>query len=401
MDFMKNGLALLILSLGLMTFTSCDDDNDDDLLTDNEISYNLESRNGSGMDGTITFVELTNGDIQATIDVENAVNGTVHPAHIHANSAALSGPILVSLDPVDGANGNSVTIFNSTDDGMMLTYQDILVLDAYVNVHKSADELNIIFSQVDIGGNQLTGEEIEYTFEERDIEDVSGSVIYKERRNGNALALIDLENTLDGVMHPAHIHANNAAEGGGILYTFTPVNGSFGSSASEVRAFDDGSPLTYDDIAGLNAYVNVHRSADQLDQLVAQTDIGLNVLTGDSKEYTLSEKDVAGISGNVLFEERLDGSILATISLMNTPEDGMHPAHIHENSAAEGGPIAVTFTPVDGATGMSKTSIRETDSGKALNYQQLLTYDGYVNVHLSADMLSTIVAQGDIGRNED
>jgi hypothetical protein len=35
-----------------------------------------------------------------------------------------------------------------------------------------------------------------------------------------------------------------------------------------------------------------------------------------------------------------------------------------------------------------------------LSRQALLDFDGYINVHLSADKLATLVAQGDIGQND-
>ncbi len=109
---------------------------------------------------------------------------------------------------------------------------------------------------------------------------------------------------------------------------------------------------------------------------------------------------VPDISGEITFEERVNGTALATITLMNTPGGGSHPAHIHANSAAEGGGIIFSFNPVDGTTGMSKTQVETLDSGDPLTYDGILTIDGYVNVHLSADDLATIVAQGNIGSNE-
>jgi hypothetical protein len=35
-----------------------------------------------------------------------------------------------------------------------------------------------------------------------------------------------------------------------------------------------------------------------------------------------------------------------------------------------------------------------------ITYQELLNFDGYINVHLSASSLATLVAQGDIGQNQ-
>jgi hypothetical protein len=74
--------------------------------------------------------------------------------------------------------------------------------------------------------------------------------------------------------------------------------------------------------------------------------------------------------------------------------------HIHLNNAADGGDIALTLKPVDGTTGKSTTTFKTLDNGSAITYQALLDFDGYINVHLSADKLATLVAQGDIGQND-
>jgi hypothetical protein len=48
---------------------------------------------------------------------------------------------------------------------------------------------------------------------------------------------------------------------------------------------------------------------------------------------------------------------------------------------------------------MSKSNLSMLDDDTEFGYADVLTVDGYVNVHLSADELGTIVAQGDIGSN--
>jgi hypothetical protein len=63
----------------------------------------------------------------------------------------------------------------------------------------------------------------------------------------------------------------------------------------------------------------------------------------------------------------------------NTPAGGSHPGHIHMNSAAKGGGIA--FNPVNGDTGISKTNVSKLNDGAAFGYDQVLTYDGYINFH--------------------
>ncbi|MDE0561869.1 CHRD domain-containing protein, partial [Algoriphagus sp. NF] len=234
---------------------------------------------------------------------------------------------------------------------------------------------------------------------EKDVAGISGTATFSQRVNGETLGEIMLENTPDGGMHPAHIHLNTALEGGAIAFSFNPVDGTSGMSKTNIATLDDGTAITYEELMDFDGYINVHLSMEELATIVAQGDIGQNELTGESTTYNLREVDVPGISGTAEFKERANGSTLAIIMLENTPEDGMHPAHIHNNSAEMGGPIAFTFNPVDGASGMSMTNIMMLDDDTPITYEELLTYNGYINVHLSMEQLATIVAQGNIGSN--
>jgi hypothetical protein len=263
----------------------------------------------------------------------------------------------------------------------------------------SANELGTIVAQGDIGQNDLTGESMEYDLGAVAVANISGTATFYERVNGEALAVLMLVNTPAGGSHPAHIHANTAAEGGGIIFSFKPVDGTTGMSKTNVAALNDGSAFNYAAIDGVDGYINVHLSANDLGTLVAQGDIGQNDLTGASLVYNLNAVAVANISGTATFFERKNGESLAVLMLTNTPAGGAHPAHIHANSAAVGGPIIFTFTPVNGTTGMSKTNVAALNNGSALSYSGIQTIDGYINVHLSAQELGTIVGQGNIGIN--
>lgn len=227
---------------------------------------------------------------------------------------------------------------------------------------------------------------------------IFGTVTFEKKNNGT-LVSIDLEGTPNGGSHPAHIHFNSAAEGGGIAVSLDPVNGSSGKSKTLVTQLDNGTAISYEGLLNFDGYVNVHLSASQLNIIVAQGDIGGNELTGRSMLYPLAPVAVPGISGSALLEERKNGNTLLTISLMGTPDGGRHPAHIHANSVAMGGPITVSLTDVNGTTGKSVTNIRQFNNGTAVTCAQLLAYNGYINVHLSMMNLATLVAQGNIGSN--
>ncbi|MBZ9651964.1 CHRD domain-containing protein [Psychroflexus montanilacus] len=399
MKRLKNFSLLLFMGLFIV---ACDNDDSLNPVTDpilDNIRYDLGELNDSGVSGDAVFNEQENGSIQLIVELEGTSAGNMHPTHIHMNNALEDGDIIVSLEPVDGETGLSITTFSALDDGTPISFEDIEGLDAYINVHLSANDDTVV-AQGDIGENAFTGDEKSFDLEERDAPGISGSILFQERENGEALATISLENTPAGGMHPAHIHMNTAAEGGDIIYTFTPVNGDTGMSQSNVAALDDDTEFGYADVLEVDGYVNVHLSADDLGTIVAQGDIGQNELTGESITYTLNEVDVPGINGDVTFEERVNGEALATLNIANTIPGEEHPAHIHANSASEGGDIIYTFAPVNGDTGMSQSNVSALDDDTEFGYADVLEVNGYVNVHLGpGDDLATIVAQGDIGSN--
>jgi hypothetical protein len=122
--------------------------------------------------------------------------------------------------------------------------------------------------------------------------------------------------------------------------------------------------------------------------------------TGNEVNYVLSSVSDADISGIVSIIEMNDDSITVELDLDNTTVDGdLHPTHIHFNSAAEGGGIAITLGTVDGNTAFSTINFSTMDDGDPITFEDLLRFDGHINVHQSEEDLETIIAQGDIGSN--
>ena len=108
---------------------------------------------------------------------------------------------------------------------------------------------------------------------------------------------------------------------------------------------------------------------------------------GDTKTYQLVSVADPSISGEAKFIENVDGSTTVELQLSGTPVGGIHPAHIHFNTAAESGAIAITLESVNGDTGFSSTTVtalNDDQGGTAISYDDLLDFDGYINVHLSA-----------------
>ncbi|MFV8321418.1 CHRD domain-containing protein [Flavobacterium sp. LS2R12] len=397
MEHLKVKLLLLVMGISLF-FVACD--NEDDAPAPTVVNfkvYQLGAVGTSGVTGTATIIEKSDATLSVELELKNTVAGALHPAHIHLNTAAEGGDIALTLKAVDGTTGKSTTTFKALDNGTAIMYQELLNFDGYINVHLSASNLATLVAQGDIGQNQLTGVSKVYPLGSVAVPAISGTATFFKRVNGEALAVVQLQNTANGASHPGHIHANTAAQGGGIVFSFKPVTGGSGLSVTNISKLDNGTAFGYDQLLTFNGYINFHQSTTDLGTLVAQGDIGQNELTGKKVSYVLAQKDVAGISGTVEFAERLNLTTLVTIKLIGTTAGASHPAHIHENNVVMGGNIIAGLNPVNGTTGISKTQVATLVGGAAVTYTQFLTLAAYVNAHLSEANMATIVAQGNVG----
>lgn len=395
-NLLKSLLAATLLASALLYLSGCNDDDDPGpQLTGDSKTYNLGPISNPAISGTVTFAERDDGQVLITIQLTGTQSGNMHPAHIHANSAAAGGSIVLDLADINGADGKSETVVKALNDDTPLTYEDLLDFDGYVNVHLSATELGTLIAQGDIGRNELTGDNKVYTLTPVADPAVTGTATFAKRKSGKTLVTVALTGTAAGASHASHIHANTIAEGGSIVINLKNVDGTTGMAQTTVDSLNNGDAITYEELLDFNGYLNVHVGSS----FVAQGDIGQNELTGENKVFTLNEVTGSGISGTATFAERESGKTMITISLDGTTAGGNHPAHIHANNAATGGGIVLDLKNVNGDTGKSVTSANALNSGTAITYDELLGYNGHINVHLSPTELGTRIAQGNIGSN--
>ncbi|WP_338768259.1 CHRD domain-containing protein [Bernardetia sp. ABR2-2B] len=109
-----------------------------------------------------------------------------------------------------------------------------------------------------------------------------------------------------------------------------------------------------------------------------------------TKVYTL-QTVTAGVGGTVTFNEVNSTSTSVTVVLTGAPDGGVHPAHIHDGDIDNPGGIAYNLGPIENSTNTVTLDA---------SYDALTSYNGYVNIHLSAEELEVIVANANIGSNE-
>jgi hypothetical protein len=105
--------------------------------------------------------------------------------------------------------------------------------------------------------------------------------------------------------------------------------------------------------------------------------MGQNQLTGVSKVYPW-EALLFQQFQELLLSFKSKRRNINSCTVQNTKNGDSHPGHIHANTAAQGGEFVFSFKPVTGGTGLT-LQISKLDNGTAFGYDQLLTFNGYIN----------------------
>jgi hypothetical protein len=125
--------------------------------------------------------------------------------------------------------------------------------------------------------SEFTGNENTYALQQGSAFLVSGTITFKERRDGKITAAIKLTGTDGAVNHPVHLHLGDISKpGADIALLMNPVVGKTGESATTFSRLSDETPITYSQLTQMQACVKIHlgeTGADR-DVILAAGDIG-------------------------------------------------------------------------------------------------------------------------------
>ncbi|MEM8894035.1 MAG: CHRD domain-containing protein [Bacteroidota bacterium] len=393
-------IVILTMLFSLSLLLSCgDDDGEDPIdpdgsdLTGVSESYTMFPIGDNGRSGTLTFEELEGGGTLVTISLSGTSAGDLHPAHIHSGTAVDGGPIVIHLEPVDGTSGQSVSTITENADGANVTYNQLVNLfDGHVNVHLSSTQLEIFISQTDIGANVLTGVNTSYEILTPNTTDVVGSINMEQRLNGQTLISLEMSGDLSTSSFSASIDQNSAAEDGVIVVALADIID--GSSLTNVTSLEDGTAIQYNDLISYDGHVTIKDSSGQIFGL---GDIGGNELTSESITYNLIPSPGQDISGQVEIIERQNGTSLVQVTATGLSSTSTYDLNLISETAAEGGEVLSQLNNLSGEIGTVQSTIRSSDAGDRLDFDDLLALDGHIR--LTSEQGNKLAA-ADIGENE-
>lgn len=242
--------------------------------------------------------------------------------------------------------------------------------------------------------DDLTGESVDYELNSSDDSTVDGNVSFDERVEGDIQVTIKLSGLDEDEEYLVGVYSNTVLDDGELLIDLKTVDGSSGERELIISVDEDGESLSYDDLLEINGHIRVYHSDDS-DTILANADIGGNALTGETLEVELEEIDESGVSGEVEFFERRNGTVLAVIEVTGISGVENPVAHIHEE---ESDTELFTFNPIDSETGISRTNMNELEDGTPFSFEDLEELEAHIHIHPS-ESDQTVIARAELGNN--
>lgn len=122
--------------------------------------------------------------------------------------------------------------------------------------------------------------------------------------------------------------------------------------------------------------------------------------TGNETTYDLQSASEHAVTGTILFKERRDGKITASVQLTGTSGTSKFPVHLHLGDLGTAdADVALLLNPVDASTGRSETTFSMLADETTITYDQLNDLSASIKIHLgeTGDDRNVILAAGNIG----
>jgi hypothetical protein len=107
--------------------------------------------------------------------------------------------------------------------------------------------------------SEFTGTESTYSLAQSSQFAISGTITFRERKDGKITAAVQLAGTEGNVLHPVHLHLGNISKpGADIALLLNPVHGQSGKSETTFDKLADESTIDYASLQLLDACVKIH-----------------------------------------------------------------------------------------------------------------------------------------------
>ncbi|MEP1258131.1 hypothetical protein, partial [Algoriphagus sp.] len=149
----KLSIAIILLA----AVWSCSE-SDPEIYNGKQLEYELNKTSEFDYTGNVTIKELTDGNLELTIQLVGAKSNsaTSFPAHLHFGSYTdPEAPMALMLNPVNGADLQSKTILGELMSGDKLSFEEMKNFDGHIKVHLASEgpDYQVILVAGNVGSN--------------------------------------------------------------------------------------------------------------------------------------------------------------------------------------------------------------------------------------------------------
>jgi hypothetical protein len=137
---------------------SCQENMNTSEFTGNEVTYDLQSASQYNISGTVTLKEKRDGTTQVLVKVTGTSGESKLPVHLHLGDITTpAADVAALLNPVNAKTGTSETILMRLADESIVSYSDLIKLNACIKIHLSdvGPERDIILAGGNIGESMI------------------------------------------------------------------------------------------------------------------------------------------------------------------------------------------------------------------------------------------------------
>lgn len=239
-----------------------------------------------------------------------------------------------------------------------------------------------------------TGNSKEYQILRTNISDLTGVVEFIENTNGSTTISIQLNNTVEGINNPVSIHRNTANIGGETVLKLNNIDGKNGTSITTVQKLNNGQSINFNELSEFDGYLAISGQDSQKGLLIGYSDLGSNVLTGNSITYSLYDINGA-VNGATTFREREKGTSSLTVNVFNIDETTILPCALYVSPNSETEYIHELATIKGHQNGFGFNEFTEIN-GNSILYNEIFELEAYIIIGNDATF-DPFVAKGNIG----
>lgn len=140
----------------------------------------------------------------------------------------------------------------------------------------------------------FTGNETVYALQSGSVYPISGTAIFKEKKDGSTVIKISLTGTEGNIQHPVHLHLGNvSAPDADVAALLSSVTGNTGKSETTLTTLADETSITYSQLVALGACLKIHlaESGPERDIILAAGNIGSSVSAKASGEIAVCKSE--------------------------------------------------------------------------------------------------------------